>query len=292
MSTEIELKLLLPASARESLSAHPLLQNIPAEQFTLRNIYCDTPQQALTQAGIALRLRNKGSQWLQTLKTRGEAQGGLHARKEWEMPIAGPALEWDKLPTEVLPVGFALDAVQPLFETTFERHTWKIQHNDSVIELAMDDGQARVCDAAQPIGEIELELLTGTPDDLFRLAELLAADIPLLPSDISKAERGYRLVNGATDWPKTPEQNTSLSVWMSVLCRQCEALPASRSDLKHTLLGLSERGDIHAGLLHGLLTALQADVLHWGELPNVQRLGQWLLHHSAVLWQNEQNNKE
>ncbi|MFY0665500.1 MAG: CYTH domain-containing protein [Natronospirillum sp.] len=292
MSTEIELKLLLPASARASLIAHPLLQNIPAEQFTLSNIYCDTPQQALTQAGIALRLRNKGSQWLQTLKARGEAQGGLHARQEWEMAIAGPALEWDKLPTEVLPVGLTLGAVQPLFETTFERRTWQVTHNDSVIELALDQGLARAGDATQPIGEIELELISGKPDDLFSLAEVLAADIPLLPSDISKAERGYRLVNGLSDWPKTPEQNVSLAAWTSALCRQCEALPASQSDLKHTLLGLSERGDIHAGLLHGLLTALQTDVLHWGDLPSVRRLGQWLLHHCAVLWHNEQNNKE
>ncbi|WLD57498.1 CYTH domain-containing protein [Salinispirillum sp. LH 10-3-1] len=283
MSTEIELKLLLPASARASLIAHPLLQNIPAEQFTLSNIYCDTPQQALTQAGIALRLRNKGSQWLQTLKTRGEAQGGLHARQEWEMPIAGPALEWGKLPKEVLPAGLKLDAVQPLFETTFERHAWQVIHNDSVIELVLDQGLACAGDATQPIGEIELELVSGTPADLFSMAEQLATSITLLPSDISKAERGYRLVNGVNDWPKTPNQNAPLAVWASALCRQCEALPSSREDLKHTLVGLSERGDIHAGLLHGLLTALQEDVLHWGDLPGMRRLGQWMLHHSAVL---------
>lgn len=285
MSLEVELKLLLPPSAQARLLAHPLLQEpgLVAERFDLVNIYCDTPEQTLTQSGIALRLRNKGSQWLQTLKTRGAAQVGLHARSEWEMPIAGPALEWDKLPADLLPAGLALDTVQPLFETTFTRHTWQVKHNESRIELAMDEGAARAGNATQPIGEIELELVEGSPADLFSLAEQLATTLPLLPSDISKAERGYRLVNGATDWPATPDSEAPLVAWMSALCRQCEALPASRADLRHTLMGLSARGDVHPGLLNSLLTGLQTEVSHWGELPGMQRLGQWMLHHSAVL---------
>lgn len=289
MTQEVELKLLLPSSAIASLREHPLLTGLSAERFELINIYCDTPQQDMTRANMALRLRNKGTQWLQTLKAKGTAQGGLHARNEWEMPVAGAALEWAALPADVLPADLDKASVTALFETRFERQQWVLQEQGSEIELVLDQGEVTAGSASQGICEIELELKAGTPAVLFAVAEKLAATLPLLPSDINKAERGYRLVNGATDWPATPEKEAPLAEWTSALCRQCEALPASRADLKHTLVGLSERGDIHAGLLHSLLTGLQTEVSHWGELPGMQRLGQWLLHHSLVIHSQSEN---
>ncbi|MFC3854004.1 CYTH domain-containing protein [Salinispirillum marinum] len=285
MSLEVELKLLLPPSAQERLREQSLLQGLAAERFELINIYCDTPEQTLTQSGMALRLRNKGTQWLQTLKTQGQVEGGLHRRMEWEMPVAGPALEWSELPADVLPSDLNRASVSPIFETRFARSLWVLTVDDSVIELVLDTGSVSTGAAELPLSEIELELKSGSPKALFRVAEQLAAHLPVLPSDINKAERGYRLVNGATDWPVTPNKEAPLSAWTAALCRQCEALPASRGDLTHTLHGLMERGDIHPGLWRGLHDALQTDTEHWGELPGIQRLGQWLVHQSAVQWQ-------
>ena len=96
MGIERELKLALPTeqaqAAEHVLAAHT---QDAARDVPLVNIYFDTPTHDLTQAKIALRLRNAPGGWLQTLKAAGSAAGGFHSRHEWEMPVAGAALELD-----------------------------------------------------------------------------------------------------------------------------------------------------------------------------------------------------
>ncbi|MCY7370501.1 MAG: CYTH domain-containing protein, partial [Polaromonas sp.] len=65
---EIELKLRIPAQALDALLADPLLQPAGkrrASRTQLDTRYFDTPERALAQAGIALRLRKAGRRWLQ-----------------------------------------------------------------------------------------------------------------------------------------------------------------------------------------------------------------------------------
>ena len=50
--------------------------------------------------------------------------------------------------------------------------------------------------------ELELELLSGSPDALFALADQIAQHIAVLPATLSKAERGWRLLNGTTHAPR------------------------------------------------------------------------------------------
>ncbi|MEY2631443.1 MAG: hypothetical protein RIR00_97, partial [Pseudomonadota bacterium] len=86
MATEIELKLGLAPETVPLLLAHPLLAGTSRQQ-PLRNTYYDTAELALHQQRIALRLRQKGEQWLQTVKTAAEADAqGLSRRGEWECP--------------------------------------------------------------------------------------------------------------------------------------------------------------------------------------------------------------
>ena len=56
---------------------------------TLRSIYLDTPEHALKQAGIALRLRRDGRRWIQTVKTARQLHGGLSQAGELESPAPG-----------------------------------------------------------------------------------------------------------------------------------------------------------------------------------------------------------
>ncbi|MCY1353700.1 hypothetical protein D9M69_400510 [compost metagenome] len=62
-----------------------------------------------------------------------------------------------------------------------------------VIEAALDQGKVIAGKQEEDICELELELRQGEPEALLELAAELAADLPLMPCDISKAERGYRL---------------------------------------------------------------------------------------------------
>lgn len=205
MSKEIELKLLVAPAAVPDLLQLPVLKAAPHEAYPLINRYFDTADRQLSQAGVALRLRFQKGQWLQTLKGRSAPSGaGLHQRTEWEMPVTGEALEWDRLPAEALPAGLNRDDVQPLFETNFKRHAWQVVQDNSTVEVVLDEGHVAAGDRQTPLCEMELELKSGSLETLFVVAETLAAAVPLLPSDISKAERGFALLKGNINVAEEP----------------------------------------------------------------------------------------
>lgn len=205
MASETELKLLIQ-KADQALLAPLLAARGAVFQGVkrLENTYFDTPDLALNQARIALRLRFTGSRWLQTLKTAGIRQGALSQRGEWEMPVAGSLLEPEHLPQEVLKPEW-VTRLQPLFTTHFTRQVWLLQGLDPqqepwVIEVAADIGEVALPDEASardPISEVELELKVGNPQQLFNLASELATELTLHPGLLSKAARGFRLLRGA-----------------------------------------------------------------------------------------------
>lgn len=206
---EIELKLALPTASLDRVERHPRLTE-GAEALTLANTYFDTPDGALSRAGIALRLRRQGDRTLQTVKTKGQGGGGLSARQEWEWPVDG-ALDLDAM-AALPPFEGALDEtlgrLAPVLATDFVRRRWLVEHQGSTIELVLDQGEIRAGEARATIQELELELKAGDAASLWALAMALAEAIPLRPSESSKAARGNQLSRGA--WPlpaaTTPSQ--------------------------------------------------------------------------------------
>ena len=196
---EIELKLRLPASALDGLRADPLLQPAGKTRTVhkqLDNIYFDTPERALAQARIALRLRKDGRRWLQTVKSGGSAQAGLHSREEIEYAVAGKALEWKALAGT--PIGDMIDPfraqLQPQFRTRFSREVRLLRgRSGAQIELAVDHGEIIAGKRREALCEVELELKSGAVDDLFELALELVARHQLVVDNRSKAERGDAL---------------------------------------------------------------------------------------------------
>src|SRR5690606_16672849 len=87
--------------------------------------------------------------------------------------------------------------LQPVFTTDFERTKailrWERDGEQVEVEMALDQGQVVADGREEPISELELELRAGPAAALLELAVALAADVALMPCDISKAERGYRL---------------------------------------------------------------------------------------------------
>ncbi|MDQ7988092.1 MAG: CYTH and CHAD domain-containing protein [Candidatus Dactylopiibacterium sp.] len=196
MANEIELKLSFPPAARQTVLAHPVFARAALlTHATLTNTYFDTPALALSARRIALRTRRAGEQWLQTVKCAADSLGGLSSRPEWEQPFDG---DFDFTGIDAPAVRKQLERLRgelvPLFTTDFERHTYRLRPHEGVeILLMVDHGGIRANDRGEPISEVELELVQGSADDLFALALELAADLPLLPYDPSKAARGYRL---------------------------------------------------------------------------------------------------
>ncbi len=208
--TEIELKFLLPGADPNTigrlLARHPQLARRRTTERWLLNRYFDTPDRDLQKQRSALRLRlERGApgpggngRWCQTFKTAGVSRGGLSQRGEWESPTAGGQLDRTALdPTpwsQLDPDDSLFRRLQPCFETHCHRTTWVVRRRDgSAVEVALDVGEVRAGGRTEALVELELELMAGPAEALFELARALGERVALLPSDTSKAERGYGL---------------------------------------------------------------------------------------------------
>ncbi|HQQ71882.1 MAG TPA: CYTH domain-containing protein, partial [Alicycliphilus sp.] len=185
-ATEVELKLALSARDAARLAQVPALARIAPTRERLYSIYHDTPALDLLRRRVALRLRREGegaqARWLQTLKTAGDAASALSRRGEWEMPVAGPALEPERLAgtpwDELDPGGDWAAALRPCFSTDFERTRWLLRaRGGAVIEVALDCGQITGGGRSEPLCELELELLQGPPEALLTLARRIARHV-------------------------------------------------------------------------------------------------------------------
>lgn len=197
MSTEIEMKLAMVPGDAERVLAHPIvtaaLRGPPASKRLL-SIYFDTPDLALHQHRVALRVRDKGGRWVQTLKTAGSGDDGLFVRRELECDVAGDRVEVEKVADDELRawlVGLG-DRLEAVFVTDFVRQKGDLELGDGcVAELCVDVGEVRAGEMSEPLSEVELELVTGDVEPLKRFSGELRAALGLRPDNRSKAERGY-----------------------------------------------------------------------------------------------------
>jgi inorganic triphosphatase YgiF len=203
---EIELKLLIDTADMDTLRKLDLLErHAVGKPYTqeLISTYFDTPDLQVRQRDAALRVRQTGQGWVQTLKGGGKVEAGLHQRNEWEQPVHGPALdlaalkkivdpgtEWARLLDDDALGGSLL----PIFTSRITREIWEIRLPDGAeIECALDSGAVEHGEVRTPIGELELELKSGAPDALFDFALQLLDAVPMRVSNVSKAQRGYAL---------------------------------------------------------------------------------------------------
>jgi triphosphatase len=162
----------------------------------LVSTYFDTPDHALARRGMALRVRQAGSHFVQTVRADGTGAAAMPARGEWEDAIVGA------LPDPQAPkTGRFLDPetagrLVPLFHTEVARHTIALSAApETKIEAAIDHGRIHASDRAisEPISEVELELKSGRRAALYDVALDLLDVAPLRLECRSTAERGYRL---------------------------------------------------------------------------------------------------
>lgn len=212
MSQEIELKLALPRAALTTLRRHGTIAGAEklGNAVTLENTYFDTEDLVLKAHKVAVRTRRQGRMLLQTVKCAATSTAGLSSRPEWEQPFEA-AFRFDMVddPKARKLLEKHQSELVPIFSTRFKRETRRIASEDGPSILVMlDVGEIVAGEHKEPICELELELERGTALDLLQLACSLATDLPLLPSDVSKAERGYRLHQGHLHAPWRAERST------------------------------------------------------------------------------------
>jgi inorganic triphosphatase YgiF len=198
ISLEVELKLAVEpadlAELRRVLAA--CAADAAAISQRLVSTYFDTPDGALQQAGMILRVRERNGQFVQTVKTANCGETNLFARGEWEdrvtdnRPDQQAGESGSRIPTELA------GALRPIFVSEIDRVAIDIEPRPGTrIEAAVDCGAIRTLDdtRSEPVSELELELKEGDPAAVYDLALELIETAPLRIDLRSKAERGYRL---------------------------------------------------------------------------------------------------
>lgn len=197
---EVELKFRLDPAAVDRWRRRLSQQDAHAERLRAR--YFDTPDRRLAGARMALRLRQEGPRWVQTLK--GEGDGALR-RLEHEVvvPARGdeaPVLDLARHDDSPLAAMLAAaldgraDALALRYETDVQRLARTVRtEGGSEIEIALDLGEVRSGDRRDDIAELELELKDGPIDGLFSLAADAIGAGGLWFSTVTKAEGGERL---------------------------------------------------------------------------------------------------
>lgn len=207
MTTEIELKYLIPAnyedndSAVDNITAMLKAQNITftLDKKQLKNDYFDNSSLALRKMDIGLRIRGVDQKYEQTVKTAGKVVGCLHQRPEYNVALEGDHLDLLLFPDHIWPEDVDVvkleKSLEVIFNTDFSRQRWLITQASGVIELVLDRGEIFTSPTIDTlaINEIEIELVSGDEQALFTLADQLMSVIQMKPGKLSKAARGYAL---------------------------------------------------------------------------------------------------
>ena len=234
---EIELKFLIPEARLKGLMRQAKVKS--SQEMPMAAHYYDTPDQQLATAGIGLRIRKEGDNWVQTIKAGGD---GIAARLEHNALLNNEQVQ-AMLDTDALMPDLTLykdTSIEPAladfklkklaknltrqYVTDVQRTTRlvidansKSNDNSSTnkIEVAYDYGRiihGNDETQCQPIQEIEFELVSGELDFLFATAKTWCKRYKLCLSMITKAERGGLLVRGEEYSPAVSTNLAPLSV--------------------------------------------------------------------------------
>ena len=243
--TEIELKFQIPTARLPALRR--AVATAGATRTHLQAVYADTADGRLAAAGIALRLRQEGSDWVQTLKGRGD---GLMVRLEHEVALP-PQRDLPQLdiarhagtPAHALllaALGEPAAALLPIYRTDIQRTHRVLKSGGARIEIALDEGAIHGGDRQVPVSEIEFELLSGPPQALLALAARWVQRHGLWLDVRTKAERGHRLALGIAQVPAVRAGETVLHREMTP---QAALAAMLRSALAQVLPNAAEIGN-------------------------------------------------
>jgi triphosphatase len=221
--TEFELKFQVPAESAAAVEA--ALRRGTVARTRLRARYFDTPDEALARAGLVLRLRQEGRNWVQTAKGPGDS--GFE-RLEHNVTVQRGAGE--AAPDPARHAGHPVHALlqkalrkakgplQSTFETDVVRVARTVRASGTQVEIAFDRGTVRAGGRSQTVREV-----------LFELAQGWFEKHGLWLDPLTKSGLGRRLAKGATGQPAV--------TWQHVPHGQANLLPALLDACLRQILG-------------------------------------------------------
>lgn len=217
---EIELKFQIPEGALEAIRAE--FTRLNAGQNTdlrLRASYFDTPERHLAAARMALRVRQEGPDWVQTLKAGGSnTMMRLEDNQPAQAPAHGQPIRADlgrhagtraqEALERVLNWSLAQDphghhtGLVELYGTDITRTRALVTIGagtlfEGVVELALDLGQIHSGPLSVPVRELEIESVSGHPMAVILAGRDWVTRHGLWLDTQTKAHRGDRLAREA-----------------------------------------------------------------------------------------------
>ena len=200
-SREIELKFFTSEAGFKASQHWNALDSVttPSRAQRLRSIYFDTPAADLERHKVTLRIRNQRRAFVMTLKWQGNFSGGLFERGEIEVPTPLAEPDTALFGAEIAAMLARIIQDQPLiavFETDIRRTLRRISSGTSEIEIAFDSGHIIAGENRVAVREIEMEMKSGDPAELYRQGIALAEAYPIRLGTMGKSVRGALLASG------------------------------------------------------------------------------------------------
>jgi inorganic triphosphatase YgiF len=175
------------------------------EKVAMKAAYFDTDDMVLSHHDIAFRIRKEGTRIVASLKWGGKTEGALFQRQEINVPVDDEAcfmmpspqlFKESDIGKQIIDL-IAGRRLNCIVEMSFMRRRFRIDKDDTIIEVSIDNGEIITDRGTEPISEIEFELFSGEQDVLTKLGGELAEKYQLSPGLSSKYKRGLTLLGHA-----------------------------------------------------------------------------------------------
>lgn len=171
------------------------------EVIPMRAIYLDTEEYSMLKKTMAFRVRYEGERPVATLKWGGKSENGLHERGELNVSVDE---EYVKEPHMGIFKGSEIyeeiaetvgdKPLIPVMEMEFIRKEVHVDTGKSISVVSYDEGEIRTSNGTERISELEVELYSGSQEDMIALGRELATKYNLKAGEKSKFKRGIELL--------------------------------------------------------------------------------------------------
>ena len=168
------------------------------ETVFMKATYFDTDDFALSRNDMAYRIRCEDDSMIACLKWGGKNEGALHTREEINIPVKDTkpnpvTFEESDVGRDMIRI---LDGrpLHPIMDMQIERRRFRLDTQESLLEISIDNGQIVTDKGTSPICEVEIELFSGEQEDFLRVGERIAEKYGLVSEKRSKFYRGLLLL--------------------------------------------------------------------------------------------------
>lgn len=173
------------------------------KHIKMHAVYFDTKDGNLSSKGMVFRVREEGEKLMATLKWDGVSIDGLHVREEINVPL-NDRVYLQKPDIKVFSESDIFEELESIvdgkelvlmMEMNFVRRAVRLDNGVGIFELSVDIGNICCEGKTKQINELEIELFSGSNEELKDLGEYISNKFKISPENHSKFRQGLDLVD-------------------------------------------------------------------------------------------------